>query len=195
MGWAEASRRAGGPIEPRAAALADRRLRRCAADDALGGAVEQIVFGAAPARDDAVRTTAVGDPQHVRALGDVVERWKRIEIGCDVPARVRSSALAGIWHTTLPGDWTSVARVRDADVSKARPVRKIQATNRRWCPRLLRARRGEQGVREGVRRVRHLPDGFARGAGPATIDRSTGWIASVYRAARTRCTRPNSSRH
>jgi hypothetical protein len=71
-------------------------LRRRAADDALGGAVEQVVLGAPPARDDAIRTTAVGDPEHVRAFRDVVERWKRIEIRREIPARVWASALAGI---------------------------------------------------------------------------------------------------
>jgi hypothetical protein len=71
-------------------------LRRHAADSALRGAIEEIVLGTAPARDNAVRAPPFGDPEDVGALGDVVERRKGIETWRRVPARVRGSALAGI---------------------------------------------------------------------------------------------------
>jgi hypothetical protein len=73
-------------------------LRNSAADGALGGAIEEVVLGAAPAGDDAVRPTAPGDPQHVGPFGDVVEGRKRIDVRQGIAARTWRSTLARIWR-------------------------------------------------------------------------------------------------
>ena len=47
------------------------------------GAVEQFLFGAAPALHDAIRTASVGDPKNVGAIGDLVNGGKGSADGGD----------------------------------------------------------------------------------------------------------------
>jgi hypothetical protein len=77
----------------------DARARSCGSerfaspDRAPCRALEQLILRAPPARDNAVRTAAVGDPQHVRAVGDLVDRGKRIDNRWTSVAEVRRSTF------------------------------------------------------------------------------------------------------